>query len=351
MRHWKIAAISVTIAGLTAIALMALDAWADVRFGGFEIFYTSGATDLVKVATLLSLGAVLYLLDRTASLRREIGELREATGRAASTADIPDEDEVLDTPWEIDVAVPGRGVPQGTTGQGKDGLIQLRGVSKTYDLGPVKVHALRDATLDLPPGSLAVILGPSGSGKTTLLNLLGGIDRASSGTILVGRQDITKFDDARLVSYRRDTVGFVFQFFNLIPSLTARENVALAAELVPEASDAEDVLRRVGLADRVDHFPAELSGGEQQRVAIARALVKNPPLLLCDEPTGELDYATGIKVLEVLRAVARDGRAVIVVTHNAVIGDMADLVVHLRGGRIDRTVHNPRPVEPALLKW
>ncbi len=233
-----------------------------------------------------------------------------------------------------------------------EALIRLRRVSKSYRIGPTEIHALQDVSLDLPRGSFTVVLGPSGSGKTTLLNVLGGIDRATSGRIQVDGTDVGALGDAALVDYRRDQVGFVFQFFNLIPSLTAQENVALAAELVEHPAAVEEVLRKVGLRDRMDHFPAELSGGEQQRVAIARALVKNPPLLLCDEPTGELDYATGVRILGILSDVARrEGRSVIVVTHNAVIGRMADLVVHLRGGRVGRFLHNPSPVSPESLRW
>src|SRR3990172_1029067 len=203
--------------------------------------------------------------------------------------------------------------------------VRLLGVTKTYHMGQVQVHALRDAHLKIPAGKLVVILGPSGSGKTTLLNLLGGIDRATSGRIFIDGLEVTSLGEPDLVKYRRNKVGFVFQFFNLMPSLTARENVELAAELVPDPLNPVVVLEKVGLGDRIDHFPSELSGGEQQRVAVARALVKNPPLLLCDEPTGELDYATGISVLEVISEACRaDGRVVLLVTHNAVIAEMAD---------------------------
>ncbi|HKZ23540.1 MAG TPA: ABC transporter ATP-binding protein [Thermoplasmata archaeon] len=231
-------------------------------------------------------------------------------------------------------------------------LIEFEHVSKSYGGDAAKVHALRDVSLNIPAGSLTVVLGPSGSGKTTLLNLLGGIDRATSGRIRLDGTDITLLGERDLGTYRREKVGFVFQFFNLIPSLTARENVALAAELVANSAPVEEVLRQVGLDDRLDHFPAELSGGEQQRVAIARALVKNPPLLLCDEPTGELDYVTGVRVLEILGNAAHGGgRAVIVVTHNAIIGQMADRVVRLRSGRIDRVLENSNPISPQLLMW
>jgi len=230
--------------------------------------------------------------------------------------------------------------------------VRLLGVTKTYHMGQVQVHALRDANLAIPAGKLLVILGPSGSGKTTLLNLLGGIDRATSGQIFIDGLEVTSLVERDLVKYRRNKVGFVFQFFNLIPSLTARENVELAGELVPDPLDPVVVLEKVGLIGRTDHFPAELSGGEQQRVAVARALVKNPPLLLCDEPTGELDYATGISVLEVISEACRaDGRVVLLVTHNAVIADMADVVVSLSGGRVVSVVENPRPKPARELVW
>jgi len=235
---------------------------------------------------------------------------------------------------------------------GQAAIVRLLGVTKTYDMGQVQVHALRDANLAIPAGKLLVILGPSGSGKTTLLNLLGGIDRATSGQIFIDGLEVTSLVERDLVKYRRNKVGFVFQFFNLIPSLTARENVELAGELVPDPLDPVVVLEKVGLIGRTDHFPAELSGGEQQRVAVARALVKNPPLLLCDEPTGELDYATGISVLEVISEACReDGRVVLLVTHNAVIADMADVVVRLSGGRVVSVVENPRPKPARELVW
>jgi len=231
-------------------------------------------------------------------------------------------------------------------------LFHAHGLTKTYHMGQVQVHALRDANLAIPAGRLLVILGPSGSGKTTLLNLLGGIDRATSGQIFIDGLEVTSLVERDLVKYRRNKVGFVFQFFNLIPSLTARENVELAGELVPDPLDPVVVLEKVGLIGRTDHFPAELSGGEQQRVAVARALVKNPPLLLCDEPTGELDYATGISVLEVISEACReDGRVVLLVTHNAVIAEMADIVVRLSGGRIVSFVENPRPKPAGELVW
>lgn len=350
MRIWKAGAILVSGLAVAAILLVALARWAAIRLDGFDIFDWARTTEMLGISMLVAAAAILYLLERTARLDEAIHGLDDILRTAGRASKAGGEEPAELTDDDVSRAVQVRSTPG--HGSRVAGLIRFDNVSKVYDLGPVKVHALRDVTLDIPPGSLSVVLGPSGSGKTTLLNLLGGIDRSSSGEILVDGTNVARLDETELVSYRREQVGFVFQFFNLIPSLTARENVALAAELVPDAADVEGVLRKVGLGERMDHFPAELSGGEQQRVAIARALVKNPPLLLCDEPTGELDYTTGVKVLEVLRGVARqDGRAVIVVTHNAVIGEMADMVVHLRGGRIDRIVKNAEPAAPQRLKW
>lgn len=352
MRPWKAGWIVAAATGATALVLIVLARWADVRLDGFDVVYASQIHEWLGISVLFLIATALYLLDRTSRLSGRVAQI----DRLVEPAD-PIMEPVVQADLDGDPTGPGADVsptvevrPAGPV-PATARRVRLAAVSKVYDLGPVKVHALRDVNLDIPPGSLTVILGPSGSGKTTLLNLLGGIDRATSGQIWVDGTDVSELHERQLVDYRREQVGFVFQFFNLIPSLTARENVALAAELTANAASVEDVLRKVGLADRMDHFPAELSGGEQQRVAIARALVKNPPLLLCDEPTGELDYVTGVKILEVLRAVAREGRAVIVVTHNAIIGDAAELVVHLRGGRIDRTVRNPEPVAPRTLKW
>jgi putative ABC transport system ATP-binding protein len=228
-------------------------------------------------------------------------------------------------------------------------------VSKTFGEGATAVHALADVNLDLPPGQLAVILGPSGSGKTTLLNLVGAIQRPSTGRIVVGGRDLTDLDADELTDVRRDAVGFVFQFFNLVPTLTARENVALIAELTDHGNVDErvaQVLADVGLEGREDHFPGQLSGGEQQRVAIARALVKQPPLLLCDEPTGALDIETGRTILALLERQAREeGRTVLIVTHNAAIGSMADRVVRLRSGEITHDERNDRPVPVDQVDW
>lgn len=232
--------------------------------------------------------------------------------------------------------------------------ITIRNVWKTFGEGVTAVHALRDVDLDVPQGQFTVILGPSGSGKTTLLNLVGAIDEGTAGTLDVGGIDLGSLDDKRRIGYRRSEVGLVFQFFNLIPTLTALENVELVADLTgndgPER--ARKALEEVGLADRLDHFPSQLSGGEQQRVAIARALAKQPPILLCDEPTGELDFETGRMILALLRRLNREnGQTVLLVTHNAAVGEMADRVVRLRSGEIveDRLVDDP--VEAEALTW
>jgi len=231
-------------------------------------------------------------------------------------------------------------------------LIRLMSASKVYGMGEVKVYALQDATLEVDRGEFVVILGPSGCGKTTLLNLVGGMDTPTDGQVIVDNVDISTYNEAQLTAYRREKIGFVFQFFNLVPTLTARENVLLAAELVKKPRKVDEVLVQVGLIERAGHFPGEMSGGEQQRVAIARALVKNPPILLCDEPTGELDFETGRKVLTLLREVNRaEGQTVLLVTHNAVIAEMADQVIRLRSGKIDSQYHNEHPAEPASLKW
>jgi putative ABC transport system ATP-binding protein len=232
--------------------------------------------------------------------------------------------------------------------------IQLKDLSRTYGEGPTAVHALKGATLDIPPGQFVVILGPSGSGKTTLLNLIGSIDQPTSGSVNVGGTDLGSLDDAGRIDYRRSNVGFIFQFFNLIPTLTAGENVELIAELTgSDGSDRADrVLNLVGLGDRIGHFPSELSGGEQQRVAIARALAKEPPVLLCDEPTGELDFETGRRILGLLHQLNREtGRTVLLVTHNAAVGDMADRLLRLHSGEIVSDVLIDSPVAAEELYW
>jgi putative ABC transport system ATP-binding protein len=231
-------------------------------------------------------------------------------------------------------------------------VFELRGVSKLYRLGEVEVWALRGVDLDVREGEVVVLLGPSGSGKSTLLNLVGGLDAPSAGTVRYRDHDLATTDDAALTAYRRDHVGFVFQFYNLVPSLTARENVALAAELVAQPLAPRDALALVGLADRVDSFPAQLSGGQQQRVAIARAVAKRPEVLLCDEPTGALDAATGRVVLDVLARVNRElGTTTLVITHNASIAAMADRVVVLADGQVKSTTLNRRRAAVAELSW
>ncbi len=232
--------------------------------------------------------------------------------------------------------------------------VAVRDCTKRYGAGAVAVDALRSVTVAVAPGEFVVILGPSGSGKTTLLNVIGGIEEATDGSVVVAGTDIATLSTEQLTAYRRDRVGFVFQFFNLVPTLTALENVQLLAEVTGTDAEARSLaaLARVGLADVTDRFPAQLSGGQQQRVAIARALVKEPPLILCDEPTGSLDLATGRQVLAVLRELAREGHhTVLLVTHNSAIARMADRVVRLHSGEIasdDRVAH---PVEAEDLEW
>jgi putative ABC transport system ATP-binding protein len=235
---------------------------------------------------------------------------------------------------------------------GETPLVRLEGVSKTYQMGEVLVTALSHTSLTAFEGEFIVILGPSGCGKSTLMNLIGGLDTPTTGTIEVAGLLVSAMKEAELTRYRRETVGFIFQFFNLVATLTARENVALAAELCRDPLPVEDVLRAVGLEARADHFPSEMSGGEQQRVAIARALVKKAPLLLCDEPTGELDFETGRRVLAVLHDTTHvQRRTVIMVTHNSGIAEMADRVLLLRGGQIVEDRRNPNPIDPLDVKW
>jgi putative ABC transport system ATP-binding protein len=227
-----------------------------------------------------------------------------------------------------------------------------RGLTKVYHMGEVDVHALRGVDLELYAGEFVVLLGPSGSGKSTLVNILGGLDVPSSGQVRFHDHDLTQDDDSSLTRYRREHVGFVFQFYNLIPSLTARENVALVTEIARDPMSPEEALRLVGLADRMDHFPSQLSGGEQQRVAIARSIAKRPNVLLCDEPTGALDVTTGIVVLEAIERVNRElGTTTVVITHNAVIAGMASRVIHLSNGTITHIERNQRRAAPGELKW
>jgi putative ABC transport system ATP-binding protein len=231
-------------------------------------------------------------------------------------------------------------------------LLRLESVGKVYQMGQVTVPALRPTTFSVPRGEFLMFLGPSGSGKTTLLNLVGGIDSPSEGHIYFEGEDLTGMDDDALTNYRRYSVGFVFQFFNLVPTLTALENVQLVAELVDNPLDPQGVLESVGLGDRGDHFPSELSGGEQQRVAIARALVKRPKLLMADEPTGNLDFETGIKVLTVLTDLARTGGiTVLIVTHNSTLSGIADRLIRMRSGEVTAIEENPSPQNPSELRW
>lgn len=231
-------------------------------------------------------------------------------------------------------------------------VFTARGLSKTYQMGDVQVHALRSIDLELFEGELVVILGASGSGKSTLLNILGGLDVPTSGEVSYRDHNLMVADDAELTRYRREHVGFVFQFYNLIPSLTALENVELVTDIAENPMNANEALKLVGLAERMNHFPAQLSGGEQQRVAIARAIAKRPDVLLCDEPTGALDYPTGKLVLEAIAHVNRElGTTTAIITHNAAIADMADRVLQMRSGEISDVHRNETKAEPADLLW
>lgn len=231
-------------------------------------------------------------------------------------------------------------------------VIHLAGVAKEYDLGAVKVEALRDTSLDIFHGELVVILGPSGSGKSTLLNVMGGMDTPTRGRLLFNGRDVGSYTEAELTNFRRQEIGFVFQFYNLISNLTALENVELASELSKDSLDPMEVLRKVGLADRADHFPTQLSGGEQQRVAIARAVVKNPQLLLCDEPTGALDQEMGKLVLRLLADINRDmGKTIVIITHNSAIAGMGHRVFKMRDGRVAEVIVNSEPLPPERIEW
>ena len=242
-------------------------------------------------------------------------------------------------------------VPEATVDRAAP-VFAARALTKVYQMGEVRVDALRGIDFDLFPGEFVVLLGPSGSGKSTLLNILGGLDVPTSGEVVYHDRNLTTAGDAALTEYRRTHVGFVFQFYNLIPSLTARENVALVTELVERPMTAEAALTMVGLEHRLDHFPSQLSGGEQQRVAIARAIAKRPEVLLCDEPTGALDITTGIVVLDALARVNRElGTATVVITHNAAIAGMADRVVRLFDGRVAAVERNKAKIPVAELQW
>ena len=231
-------------------------------------------------------------------------------------------------------------------------FVEFADVSKIYQMGEVKVAAVRDMSFTIEQGEFVVIVGPSGAGKTTLLNMLGGMDSATSGTIMLDGARVSSFNRKQLTQYRRHDIGFVFQFYNLVQNLTARENVELASQICRDPLDADEVLAAVGLADRVRNFPGQLSGGEQQRVAIARALAKNPKLLLCDEPTGALDYETGKAILKLLQDTSRDtGRTVVVVTHNSAFTAIADRVIHVREGSVAAVELNEAPLSADVLEW
>ncbi len=231
-------------------------------------------------------------------------------------------------------------------------FVCLRDVKKIYHMGEVDIAAADGISFDIKRGEFAVVVGPSGAGKTTVLNILGGMDTATGGEVWIDGSDITKYSGKELISYRRDDIGFVFQFYNLIPNLTALENVELALQICKDPLDAREVLQDVGLGERVDNFPAQLSGGEQQRVSIARALAKNPKLLLCDEPTGALDYNTGKAILKLLQDTCRQrGMTVILITHNSAIAPMADRVIKIKNGKTKEIVENPNPVSVETIEW
>ena len=231
-------------------------------------------------------------------------------------------------------------------------FVRFDRVKKVYHMGEVEIEALRDATFSVEKGELCVIVGPSGAGKTTLLNILGGMDTLSEGRVFLGEEEISAYSARQLTAYRRHDIGFVFQFYNLVPNLTALENVELAAQICRDPLDAAQVLRSVGLEHRMSNFPAQLSGGEQQRVAIARALAKNPQLLLCDEPTGALDYNTGKAILKLLQDMSRQkGMTVVIITHNSALTAMADRVVQVKNGTVVSQAVNPAPVPVEEIEW
>ena len=231
-------------------------------------------------------------------------------------------------------------------------FVSLRNVSKIYQMGEVEIRAVDGIDFGIEKGEFVVIVGPSGAGKTTVLNILGGMDTATTGQVLVDGRDIAKYNQKQLTGYRRDDIGFVFQFYNLIPNLTALENVELALQICKHPLDAEQVMEEVGLGHRMKNFPAQLSGGEQQRVSIARALAKNPKLLLCDEPTGALDYQTGKAILKLLQDMCREkGMTVIVITHNSAIAPMADRVIKIKNGKVADMRQNESPMSVADIEW
>ena len=231
-------------------------------------------------------------------------------------------------------------------------FVSLKDVKKIYHMGEVDIAAANGISFQIKKGEFAVVVGPSGAGKTTVLNILGGMDTATGGEVWIDGNDITKYSGKELISYRRDDIGFVFQFYNLIPNLTALENVELALQICRDPLDAREVLHHVGLGERMDNFPAQLSGGEQQRVSIARALAKNPKLLLCDEPTGALDYNTGKAILKLLQDTCRQrGMTVILITHNSAIAPMADRVIKIKNGKTKEISENPHPVPVETIEW
>ena len=233
-----------------------------------------------------------------------------------------------------------------------EAFVKLEHVTKVYRMGEVEIRAVDGIDFEINRGEFVVIVGPSGAGKTTVLNILGGMDSASSGKVIVDGNDIAKYSQRKLTAYRRDDIGFVFQFYNLVPNLTALENVELAMQICKNPLNAQMVLKEVGLRERMGNFPAQLSGGEQQRVSIARALAKNPKLLLCDEPTGALDYQTGKAILKLLQDMCRDkGMTVIVITHNSAIAPMADRVIRIKNGRVSDMQVNPDPVSVETIEW
>jgi putative ABC transport system ATP-binding protein len=231
-------------------------------------------------------------------------------------------------------------------------FVQLKDVKKYYKMGEVTIHAVDGVNFEIEKGEFVVIVGPSGAGKTTVLNILGGMDNCSEGSITVDGTDISSYNGKQLTMYRREDIGFVFQFYNLVQNLTAQENVELALQICKDPLDAKEVLTEVGLGERLKNFPAQLSGGEQQRVSIARALAKNPKLLLCDEPTGALDYNTGKAILKLLQDTCRKtGMTVIVITHNSAIAPMADRVIQIKNGRVSKLTTNENPVSVETIEW
>jgi putative ABC transport system ATP-binding protein len=231
-------------------------------------------------------------------------------------------------------------------------FIDVSNLKKTYHMGEIEVNAIRDINFTIDEGEFVVILGPSGSGKSTLLNLLGGMDLPTEGTVFVDNKEVTAFNDKQLTEFRRHEIGFVFQFYNLMANLTAKENIELATEITTDPLDVDEIISEVNLENRSDHFPSQMSGGEQQRVAIARAVAKNPKVLLCDEPTGALDYSTGVSILKLLKRINKKyKKTVIVITHNSAIGNIGNRVIKLHSGMIANNYINENPVDPERIEW